>query len=478
MRPTTPLLSKTPFAIDPRPFRGATSARAGLAAVSRVLRSVKVPGLVAANVAIKQRQRGYEAAQYVECLALLHAAGGDCVEDLEQLKADSGLAKMLGYAPPSARATLEFLEQFHDGARIAQARAHAERQGLLAFIAEENEPLQGLQRVNAAMVRALSRQLQAPDSATIDLDATIIESHKQSAKPTYDGRRGYQPVVAVWAEMGLIVADEFRDGNVPAAMAPLGCARAAFAAVPHGLQQYYFRGDSACHEHELLNWLGDEQRADGPQGRIGFAISARMTADLAQTIRHVHEAAWKTIETEADGTRRQWAELDFVPGARHEHKAARPLRYLAIRLLKAQGSLFADGSDRQHFAVVTNRTEEGGFIVNWQRLKAGTIEHVHDELKNGLGAGRLPSGKFGANAAWFRIACLTLNLVEAIRRTWADDTLRAAKLKRVRFQLFTVTGRVIRDGRKISLRLCASEAWIRHFAALFDAFPLVTRATG
>ena len=56
--------------------------------------------------------------------------------------------------------------------------------------------------------------------------------------------------------------------------------------------------------------------------------------------------------------------------------------------------------------------------------------------------------------------------------------MRTAKLKRVRFQLFTVTGRVIRDGRKISLRLCASETWIKHFAALFDAFPLVTRATG
>jgi hypothetical protein len=478
MRPATPLLCKTPFAIDPRPLPGATSARAGLAAISRVLRSVKVPGGVAANVTVKQRQRGYEAAQYVECLALLHAAGGDCVEDLEQLKADRGLGKLLGYTPPGARATLEFLEQFHDPKRIARAQADAQRQGLLAFIAEENERLQGLQRVQTATVRALSRRLEAPDTATVDLDATIIESHKQAAKVAYDGRRGYQPVVAVWAEMGLILADEFRDGNVPAGMAPLGCARAAFAALPDGLKQYYFRGDSACHEGSLLSWLQDEHRSDGPQGRIGFAISARMSPELLQAVRQIREGDWKTIETESDGTRRQWAEVDFVPGARYEQKNARPLRYLAIRLLKAQGTLFADGSDRQHFAVVTNRTEGGAVILNWHRLKAGTIEHVHDELKNGLGAGRLPSGKFGANAAWFRIACLTLNLVEAIRRRWSDDALRNAKLKRLRFQLFTVTGRVIRDKRKISLRLCAPAEWITRFAALFDDFPLVTRATG
>jgi hypothetical protein len=478
MRPATPLLSKTPFAIDPRPLSGATSARAGLAALSRVFRSVKVPGGVAANVAVKQRQRGYEAAQYVEGLALLHAAGGDCVEDMEQLKADHGLAKMLGYTLPSARATLEFLEQFHDDELITQAQQNAQRQGLLAFIAQENAPLEGLQRVQTATIRALSRRLEAPDTATVDLDATIIESHKQAAKFTYDGRRGYQPVVAVWAEMGLILADEFREGNVPAGMAPLGCARAAFAALPEGVKRYYFRGDSACHEGALLGWLQDEHRDGGPQGTIGFAVSARMSPELLAAVRQIREGTWKTIETEADGTRRQWAEVDFVPGARYEQKDARPLRYLAIRLLKSQGSLFADGSDRQHFAVVTNRTEAGSFILNWQRLKAGTIEHVHDELKNGLGAGRLPSGKFGANAAWFRIACLTLNLVEAIRRTWADDALRNAKLKRLRFELFTVTGRVIRDGRKISLRLCAPKTWIARFAALFDDFPLLTRATG
>ena len=309
-------------------------------------------------------------------------------------------------------------------------------------------------------------------------DATIIESHKQSAKPTYDGRRGYQPVVAVWAETGLVLADEFRDGNVPAAMAPLNCARTAFATLPTGLKQYYFRGDSACHEGDLLAWLSDEQRAGGPQGKIGFAISARMTADLARAVQQIHESSWKTIETETDGTRRQWAEVAFVPHDRHEQKDSLPLRYLAIRLIKAQGALFADSTDRQHFAVVTNRMEDGAFLLNWQRLKAGTIEHVHDELKNGLGAGRMPSGKFGANAAWFRIACLTLNLVEGLRRAWADEALRTAKLKRVRFEIFTVTGRVIRDGRKISLRLSASKDWIANFIALFEAFPLVTRATG
>ena len=84
----------------------------------------------------------------------------------------------------------------------------------------------------------------------MDQDATIIESHKQSALPHYEGGRGYQPMVAVWAEADLVLADEFRDGNVPAMQAPLTCARLAFAALPEQLEQRFFRGDSACHERD------------------------------------------------------------------------------------------------------------------------------------------------------------------------------------------------------------------------------------
>lgn len=55
--------------------------------------------------------------------------------------------------------------------------------------------------------------------------ATIIESHKRSALPHYQGGRGYQPMLAVWAEANLVVADEFRDGNVPARLDSHACCR-------------------------------------------------------------------------------------------------------------------------------------------------------------------------------------------------------------------------------------------------------------
>jgi len=83
---------------------------------------------------------------------------------------------------------------------------------------------------------------------------------------TYEGERGYQPMLVVWGEMDVVLADEFRDGNVPAMMAPLAVAKRAFAALPATVESLYYRGDSASHERELMQWLRDEKRAEGPPG--------------------------------------------------------------------------------------------------------------------------------------------------------------------------------------------------------------------
>jgi hypothetical protein len=88
-------------------------------------------------------------------------------------------------------------------------------------------------------------------------------------------------------ELNLVVADQFRDGNVPANFAPLPVAQAAFAALSPTVQEYYYRGDLACHEHALLTWLRTPTRSTDPQGPIGFAISARMSPALAAAIHAV-----------------------------------------------------------------------------------------------------------------------------------------------------------------------------------------------
>ena len=62
--------------------------------------------------------------------------------------------------------------------------------------------------------------------------ADMIPSEKRTALPVYEGGTGYQPLGVWWAEQGLWVRSQFRDGNVPAQQEPLTCAQLAFAALP------------------------------------------------------------------------------------------------------------------------------------------------------------------------------------------------------------------------------------------------------
>lgn len=473
-----PTQQKSPFEIDPRPLDEMASPHAGLLATSRALRSLKIPDLVAANLKLKKRQRGCSDGQYIESIVLLQTAGGDCPEDMSLLGGDDCLERGLGFALPKVGAVRGFLNRFHDE-ELELARPPREVQK--SFIMPSSAPVQGLQAVLAGAVRRTAKLYAAQDQplriATVDQDATIIESHKENALAHYEGGRGYQPMVAVWAEADLVLADEFRDGNVPAQQAPLTCAQLAFAALPDHLQQRYFRGDSACHENELLNWLKHPDRLQEPGGRIGFAVSARRSEDLAKALAKVPQSAWKTFATEADGTLRQWAEVDFVPGEAGEKKDRQPLRYVGLRLLKPQGLLFNDGSDRHHHAVVTNLDWDGARLLNWHREKAGTVEHVHDEVKNALAGGHLPSQHFAVNAAWFKLALLSYNIASAIKGLCFSPEERTARFKKYRLLLVHLAGRMSRFQCTLRLRFRASPDAIARVQRVWAVFALPTQAT-
>jgi hypothetical protein len=453
----------------------------GVAVGSRAFRGMQLPGACEANLeGLRRIAAGYPSGQIVETAVMAVMMGADCVEDVDRLREDPAVEKMLGYKPASARTVRDWLEKCHDEEAVKRARRQAEELDLKASVPELSAGLRGLEAVVGVSAREAAQRQAAgtPTVATVDLDATVLESAKRSAFWAYTGVKGYQPEVAVWAEANVVLATEFRDGNVPADKDPLGCARTAFAQLPHTVTRYAFRGDSACDNGALLKWLDDEQREDGPKGHIDYAISARMVEALVKAARAVADSQWDTLAKEQDGTLRQWAELDYVPALPSEHKAAHPRRYIGLRLLKPQGELFDDGHDRKHFAIVTNRVERGPLVIEWHREKAGTVEHVHDELKNALAAARMPSQKFGANAAWFAIQALSFNVLSALRAASADPELRTARIKRVRYHLLLVGARLARLSRKIILRFAAPHGWVAMIRQLLSAFPCRVQPTG
>jgi hypothetical protein len=440
--------------------REEVTGRVGLTLVVEALRALCLDTVVAEKLKMAQRRRGFSEYEKIEALVLLIAAGGERVEDIRVLDEDKGLLCLLGRPLPSPDALLDLLNGFDDPTVWAN-----QPKDELSWVPPETTPLVALFEINKELVaRAANPET---TTATLDHDGTIIEAHKRDALIAYEGTRGYQPLVAVWVEEDLVVGDEFRDGNVPGNKDPLSSVKRAFAALPERVARRYFRGDSADYYVPLLKYLVDE--------RIVFTISADMSPELRARCVSVPEKEWVEIE-KRESEIVHAAEVEFLSG--DWPKTAYPLRYVAIRFTPSQKDLFEEAQGGlKYLAVVTNRPQpeenkppapdqmSAAEVLRWHWQKAGTIEHVHRGMKDELGAGVLPSQKFGANAAWFRINALTYNLLTFLKRCALPARYRDARPKRLRFEIFTMPGRLTFHQRQVTVDASAEQERVQELVA-------------
>jgi len=440
-----------PFVVELAERSDAMTGRAGLPLVIETMRGLALDQVISEHVRLRERASGYSEVEKIEALVLLMASGGECVDDIRVLQADPGLLRLLDRERlPSPDALLNFLYAFHDPQLIKQAQ-EGRAPDTLAYIPGENAALAGLGRLNLELVRRVAAQGQGR-RATLDHDATIQESHKKEALAHYKGGRGYQPAAIYWVEQDLVLADEYRDGNVPAGMSNLPIIKRGFQALPATVMEYYFRSDSACYDEAVLKWLADPKRTQGPAGPIGFTISADMSPELKALCKAVPEQAWRPFEDRPEETV-HCADVEFTPGK--WPKDAQPLRYLALRITKTQGRLFEEGAAIKHLAVVTNREGDTAELIRWHWQKAGTIELLHDVTKNEVAAAVPPCGRFGANAAWYRLSLLTYNVLSAMKSLALPPDLSSARPKRLRFSVFTLAGRIVSHAGRLVVRVGA-----------------------
>jgi len=278
----------------------------GLPLVMETFRALGLPQSIQKHLPLLQRPGKYEEADYVESFISLFAVGGDCLDDFHLLRRDAALRK-LGLNVLSPEAGRFFLNAFHQEEALEGRIAHQ------AFIPQETELLQRLTPIHRDLICKATVKEQ-PWKATIDMDATVMESDKREAYYTYLGYRGYQPVIAYWAEQDLILVDQFRDGNVPAGMGLLGVLQTAIQALPSSVRLIRFRSDSAAYVHELLDWCREEVPG---RPRVEFAVSADMTEELRAVIQALPEEVWKPLRKVNEKGwvlgRKEWAEVEFVP---------------------------------------------------------------------------------------------------------------------------------------------------------------------
>ena len=418
----------------------------------------------------------------------LNLAGGDCVDDLERLEQDSGFTSVLrsaersflsrrerremglrwrrerGRTVPSPSSMLAWLGRFHD------AGEEARRVPGTAFIPAPSAPLRSLWGVNDALVWFLQGRCRER-LATLDMDATLIESHKRQALHSYKGYRAYQPLNCWWEEQGMMLHSEFRDGNVPAGFAQLRVLKESLAkAAALGVGKVSVRSDSAGYQQDLLLYCGEGK--DARFGVIDFAVSVDVTPAFKTAVRSVKETDWRPlVRRTSDGGRietdQEWAEVCFVPNWAGHGRSRADYRFLAVReplreldlgdaeQLPFPTAEFAGHGRYKLFGVVTNRTDAGDAVIWWHRERCGKSEEVHAVLKSDLAGGQMPSGLFGANAAWWAIAILAHNLNAAMKKLVLGRRWLTRRMKALRFHLIALPGRVVRHARRQIIRLSA-----------------------
>jgi len=467
---------------------------AGLPLYLDLARVVRLNESIQKHFKIKEGKQGWTDSQILISLILLNLAGGDCVDDLKILESDEGFCEILRKVEndgltrkikralerrwrkekkrfvPSSSAVFRYLKKFHDPEQ-EELRKKSE---IKAFIPASNKHLRKFEKVMKDLLTILNN-IKFEKTATLDMDATLVETNKINALYSYKKFKAYQPLNTWWNEHKIIVHTEFRDGNVPAGYEQLRVFKDALESLPDNVEKVKLRSDSAGYQHELLRYceLGENKRF----GRIEFAIACNVTDSFRLAVSQVPEKEWHTLYKTIDGirykTNTEWAEVCFVPAKLCCKKNGLEYRYIAKRRLideqqtlpemEEEPELFSDFSTMQVeqrkyeiFGIVTNIREKkmnGEQVITWLHERCGKSEEAHSIMKEDFAGGKLPSWDFGANAAWWWIMILSLNLNAIMKQVVFEASMKPSRMKRVRFTIINIPGRIIKRARNLYIRI-------------------------
>ena len=412
------------------------TAHGGLALFGEYLRAMSICGLINLELPGPGSAAGYDPSAHILPLILMLAGGGRTLEDLRVLRHDEGLRLLLRLNEmPSSDATGDWLR----------------RMG-----AKESGGLAGLQRVNRCVFRRLLRNDERTDY-TLDIDATQIVAEKREARYTYKGEKGYMPMVGHIAETGLVIGDEFREGNAAPAAGNLEFLQVCEGAMPKGKRIGAVRADSAAYQAAIFDWCEKT-------GKV-FAIGADQDVAVKTAIAAIPESNWTRFR---DG--------EIAETVHCMNKTKKAFRLVVMRRAREQ-DLFGDHAPYRYHAIASNRSDEDAqATMEWYSRRGDDSENRIKDLKIGFGMEYMPCGSFRANAAFFSIGALTYNLYLGFRSHALGSGWEHSQVQTVRWRLFQTAGKIVRHGRQVFLKISA--AMLDAFAAIRECCARVMREGG
>ncbi len=317
----------------------------------------------------------------------------------------------------------------------------------------------------------------APESVTIDVDATLITAHsdKEHAAGTYKGGYGFHPLHAYADQTREALGAILRPGNAGANTAADHkiVLDLALAQIPAGHIEnikILVRADRAGATHELADYCRE--------GQMRFSFGYDLTDTVREAILETPEDAWVPA-LDQDGSVRENGEVTEI--TEHVDLSSWPegSRLIVRRERPHPGAQlsFTDHDGYRFQAILTDQPDQHIAVLERRhRQRARVEDRIRDDKDTGLA--KFPFKEFKLNEVWLQIVMLAHDLIVWTQALCLDGELTKAEPKRLRYRLMHVAARLAFHGRRGQLRLQHNWPWAPELAAAFQKLEALPAATG
>jgi hypothetical protein len=406
-------------------------------------------GLSAALERWRPGRAVHDPGKIVADLAVAVALGGGCLADVGLLRAEPDLFGPVASDPVVSRL-------------VTRLAADAPR---------------ALKAIRAARAGARERAWSlAGDAApgaggrlvTMDIDATLVTafSEKELATPTWKKTFGFHPLTA-FADHGAEGSGEplaivLRPGNAGSNTAAdhIEAARLGVAQLPRHLRRrVLIRTDSGGGTHEFLDWL------TRPGRRLAYSAGFTITEDIQDAILKIPARAW-TPAYDAEGQVRPGAWVAEITGMLDLAAWPAGMRVIVRKERPHPGvQLRFTDIDGHRFTCFATNTR-GGQLADLElrhRRRARCEDRIRCAKDTGLR--NLPLHGYAQNQIWCELVALACELLAWTQMLALTGRARRWEPKRLRLRIFSATGRLVRGGRRLRLRLAARWPWATQITA-------------
>ena len=397
--------------------------RTGVAIFGEYLKGMDFKNIVNTQIESSKHHKAYDPFDYIYPLILMQHSGGRVIDDIREIRMDEALQSILKInVIPTADAVIKYLHKMGTDGEEA------------------------MRNINKKYLKRFLKSLKKDEDLILDIDATFIEAHKNTAKYSYKKSPGYMPMVG-HINGGYVIDVDFRDGNIAPSDKNLEFIKQCVMQLPVGRKFDRVRIDSAGYQAKIFNYCDDNN--------IKFTISAPLDKSIQTAINEVKDDDWKQLGK---------SKIERVAEVLHTMgKTNNSFRLIIVKkditpILPTLEETLTDEQREQyyqemHYCIATNdndlSVEE---IIKLHRQRGETSENKIKELKNGFNMSYLPTSNFEANSFYFQIGTLSYNLFLLFKQI-LDKSLQKHTVKTIRYKLYNIAGKVVYHARQWILKV-------------------------